>query len=176
MYNKGRNTKGSRPRPNYPPAAAPAGGGMYAANQRRTPRQQGMHPALKAALIMMIPIVIVQVLNAFIFNTNPLYLYIVQLICYLVGGILAAKFFADSLHNVRPRNLRDQPVKNGAIAGLTLGIINFLFQILFIFVIPKISFTGLFGSVTYVICFPLDILLALLLGALGGKLFDNSWR
>lgn len=174
MYNKGRNTKGTRPRPNYPPPAAPAG--AYGANPRNVARRQGMHPALKAALIMMIPIIIVQVLNAFIFNTNPLYLYVVQLICYLVGGILAAKFFADSLYNVRPRNLRDQPVKNGAIAGLTLGIINFLFQVLFIFIIPKITFTGLFGSVTYVICFPLDILLALLLGALGGKLFDNSWR
>jgi hypothetical protein len=175
MYNKGRNPRGNRPKPAYPPTAA--GGGMYGNAIRNTPRKQGMHPALKAALIMIIPIILVQVLNAFVFNILSIYLYPIQLICYLVGGILAARFFADSLHFVRPRNLRDQPVKNGAIAGLTLGIVNLAFQILFMVVLNLVSFgLSIFGSVTYVICAPLDILLALLLGALGGKLFDNSWR
>lgn len=177
MYNRGRNPRGNRPRPQYKSSYPPTGGN-YGANPRMAPRKQGMHPVLLAALIMLIPIVVLRLLNAYVFFDSlwSVYLYPVQLVCYLVSGVLAAKFFASSLHYVRPRNLNDQPVKLGAGAGLTLGILNLVLSIIFVLTMSLTFYGGIFGKVSAVVCGPLDVFLALLLGALGGKLFDNSWR
>ena len=172
MYNKGRNPRGARPRPMMPSHS-------YGADTRRQiHKPQGMHPALKAALLLMIPIAIMQVLNAYVLDILPIYLYPIQLICYMVGGWLAARFFAETLRFVRPRNLRDQCVKLGATAGITLGIINLVFSILFAIILDATEWGTFFGTLTstFLICAPIDILFGLLLGALGGKLFDHNWR
>lgn len=143
----------------------------------RTPkRKQTIHPSLKSALIVFIPLTLIQVLNAFVFNINFIYIYPAILVLYLLSGILAGKFFADSLHHTKPKNLRDSFVKHGAIAGLTLGIISLIFTIIFILLLDLTSM-GIywFGTVTVAICAPIDAIVAMFIGALGAKIFEGIW-
>lgn len=143
-------------------------------NQRN---KQVMHPSLKAALIIFIPLALLPILNAFVFKTYAIYLYPVQLILYLFSGILAAKFFADSLHHTKPKNLRDSFIKHGAIAGLTLGIISLIFTIIFSIVLKLTSYgISWFGNLTLVICVPADVIIAMFIGALGAKIYEGLWR
>ena len=140
-------------------------------------RKQAIHPSLKSALIIFIPLTLIQILNAFVFNIKFIYLYPAILVLYLISGILAGKFFSDSLHHTKPKNLRDSFVKHGAIAGLTLGIISLIFTIIFILLMDLTSM-GIywFGTATVAICAPIDAIVAMFIGALGAKIFEGVWR
>jgi hypothetical protein len=164
-----------RPGQNRPSDNWQARAGREFINNR--PNQSGLHPALKAALIMMIPLILLYVLDAFVFPIAFFIFYPIEWIIYIICGNLSARFFADSIHHVRPRNLADQAVKMGAGAGLTLGILSLIFLLVLTFALQlTVLQIAWFGTITIAICAPLEVIIALCLGALGGKIFESSWR
>jgi hypothetical protein len=144
-------------------------------------RRSSMAPPLKAGLIFIIPLLIVQILNALVFShvrwfLYPLpLLYILQPIIYLLCGYFAAQFFSQRIFRQQGKRMRSEYVKNGAAAGLVLSICTWLIDA---FLILLVGFSALAvpwtNGYSIVLCGPLDILLALFLGAAGGALYARS--
>lgn len=145
--------------------------------QRRKKNIFRMDPALRAALILLFPSVLIRIITAYL-GVSWLGMFL-QLIIYLVCGYMAAAAYYESIRKMYPRGRPAESVRSGAKSGITLGILlSVLLVIIMVIVgwLVPISLLGFAGGVTFVFLVPVDILGGLFLGALGGKMFTSVGR
>jgi len=126
-------------------------------------------PAMRAGLIFLAPLLFFKMLTAFIPDWF-VYLYIVIGLLYLFNGYLAGSFYVEIMrHNLANNHAKNLAVQKGAAAGLFLSILGW---ILFAALMITVQLFGV--DVEFAVALFLggliDVVMALLLGALGGKL------
>jgi uncharacterized membrane protein YfcA len=140
------------------PTWAPGG----ALNSRTQKRQ---HPALRAALTLLIPWLVIQLTGALLFQFLPNPVQIVLLLLYFFNGYIAAGFYKEGVKI--DKQMQTHCVQAGAAAGLTLSIGGWI--ILAFLLLIMSNFLMFFnGSAIYCVG-PIEILMALLVSALGGS-------
>ena len=122
-------------------------------------------PFLKASMIVVVGLIVMQVINVMTVGISLIVFYPIQLVIYLGNGALAAHF-------AKQEGFDDVWVQQGALAGLTFGIIEWVIYAILISVLGAITLgLGWFtGGIACLICGPLDILVAVGLGAFGALL------
>jgi len=147
--------------------------------QKQTKKKNALRldPALRAALILLIPSILFRMVTVYL--GYSLFGTLLQLVVYVLCGYMAATGYYESIRKVYPRGRPVESVRSGAKSGITLGILLSILLILLMLIISWLAPIGLFGlsgGVTLVFLVPVDILGGLFLGALGGKISATSWR
>jgi len=136
-----------------------------------------MDPALRAALILLFPSVLIRIITAYL-GLSWLGIFL-QLIIYVVCGYMAATAYYESIRKIYPRGRPTESVRSGAKSGITLGILLSILLVLIMMIagwLVPVSLLGLAGGVTFVFLVPVDIIGGLFLGALGGRISATTWR
>lgn len=144
----------------------------------KKPGQPRAMPApLKAAVIMLIPFLLVQFIGARLFIVPLIGYYLVNVALYLINGYLAGGFYFSAHRKLHPF-AKTEVVKDGAAAGLTLSIVGWIVYALLalLFNLGHISLGAGVIGLNLIICGPLDVIAGLLLGASGAKLYENLNR
>lgn len=138
-------------------------------------------PGVRAGLIMMIPVLLIQLLNAFAFQLEIIAIYAVQLIFYLINGILAANFLLNRVGGrsgrggVRRNKISEKMNREGITAGFVLGIFAVIIYALIAAFWGQITFGvgGWSGLAALLICGPIDIIVSIMVAMLGAWLYDR---
>ncbi len=141
----------------------------YKSNKKK--KSLRLDPALRAALTLLIPSLLLRVLTAaFAYTWLGVLL---QLLMYILCGYMAASAYYESIRREFPRGRPKESVRCGAKSGITLGILLSILLVLLMLVInwlvPVIPWVAA-GQVTFIFFIPLDVLAGLFLGAFGGKI------
>ena len=147
---------------------------MNNTNQKTNKRRQGIRldPALKSALIWLLPTLVMRLVTSSF--ALIWWQIILQLLFYVFCGIIAGRWYHESVKRQFPQGKPVEAQRSGAKAGLTLAILlNVALVIIYliIFWLFPIGLFGLVGSVFVVIAIPLDLIAGLFLGAFGGRNF-----
>lgn len=144
-------------------------------SRRRTvsPRRggsSGLHPSLRAAVVIWIGIGAILLINVFTGGTSLLFCLPFQWLLYAGNGALAGSFALSSGYNNS-----DLP-RIGALAGLFGWILPAVFYVvLSILGIPAFGI-GLLGIAAWIVCAPLDLAVHAVLGAVGAVIYGNFAR
>lgn len=138
-------------------------------------------PGVRAGLIMMLPVLLIQLLNAFAFQLEIVAIYAVQLILYIVNGFLAANFFLNRVGGragrggIRRNRVSGEMNREAITAGLVLGIFAVIIYALIAAFWGQIIFgVGTWsGLVALLICGPIDIIVSIMVAMLGAWLYDR---
>lgn len=117
-------------------------------SHRQTTSQ--LHPALKAALVFLSPVIILRFVSSLLASTQWLWLLIFGVI-YILNGYMAGRFYAESVYHVRVRRGIENARQQGAGAGILLFLLGWVgYAVLmvlvnfFVLLIPTVQFGTLF--------------------------------
>lgn len=138
-------------------------------------------PGVKAAFTMAVPVLLVQLVNAFTFGLALTQVFFVQAILYVVNGMVAGKNvkgavvrtgYSGGIRNARVRQMIN---KEAGIAGFALSLIALLIYVLVALAWGMVSFgiAGMAAAATILICGPADITISIILAILGGWIYDK---
>lgn len=149
----------------------------YNRNLHKKKSPARLDPALRAALILLLPSVLVRILASWF--TYSWVGMLLQITLYITCGYMAAEAYFESIRREFPRGRPKESVRSGAKAGITLGI---LFSVLIVLLMLLLNWLVPIGvSISalqpgFVFLIPLDVIGGLLLGALGGKMSASTRR
>lgn len=136
-----------------------------------------LDPALRAALILLLPSVLVRMLaSLFAYSWVGM---VLQTAIYIMCGYMAAEAYFESIRREFPRGRPKESVRCGAKAGITLGILFSALIVVLMLLLNWLIPTGLWISALqpgFVFLIPLDVIGGLFLGALGGKMSASTRR
>lgn len=122
-------------------------------------------PSIRAALIIAIGLIIVQVVNVLTIGVSLVVFYPVLLLIYLGNGALAAHFASQDHYPAHGMLVQ------GAGAGLALGVLEWLVYAVLISIFGAVTLgLGFTGIAVCALCGPVDVIIAALLGLLGALL------
>ncbi len=146
-------------------------------NPNKKKKISRLDPALRTALIMLFPSLLVRIV-ASIFKYSWVGI-LLQVVMYILCGYMAAEAYFETIRREFPRGRSKESVRYGAKSGITLGILLSGLIVLLIFLfqwLAPIASQAIGGQVAIVFLIPLDLFLGLFLGALGGKMSASTRR
>jgi hypothetical protein len=147
---------------------------MYHEPYRPQGPLDSLPPVLRAAVLVWLGIVLLQILNVFTVGVSLLVFYPLQGLLYVAGGVLAAHFAYEDVYQ---RDIAGSDIlREGAGAGLVLSVLSWIAYAVLIFVLGVLTLgAGWLGYLSFVLCLPGDLAVGALLGALGAWLFQRFW-
>ena len=148
--------------------------------RKKTAGRQGtsrMDPALRAALIWLLPSILIRVVTGII--GLPWVAWVLQILFYVLCGYMAASGYYETVRRIYPKGKPTEQLRSGAKAGITLGIllsVSLVILILLAVWLAPVLMISAPAQIFFVFLIPVDILGGLFLGALGGKLFKSARR
>lgn len=136
----------------------------------RSPRQvkQPQHPALRAALQFLAPVVILRLVSSVV--APGIWWLAIFGIIYVLNGYVAGKYHAESTRHVSYRHGSRDRASQGAGAGILLSLLSWVGFTIAAVVLQLVSVPFSWGGAELLVVLgPLDFILALLLGAFGAS-------
>jgi len=128
-----------------------------------------LHPSIRSALILWAFLIGIAVINVLTGGTSVVFCYAVQLLLYAANGALAGHFALGSGYQSS-----DLP-SVGAIAGFIAWILPALFYLVFDVILGLVTLgIGFLGLAVWVLCGPIDLVIQVICGAIGGWLYGRS--
>lgn len=129
-----------------------------------------LHPSIKAAVIVWLGVLVLQIVNVVTVGLSLVVSYPVQLLIYVGNGALAA-YFADE-----GSYAQSDLVRTGAVAGAGLIVLTWIVYVVRIFILGVATLgVGRTGLLSCVICGPADVVVSVLCGILGAWLVKQFW-